>query len=387
MRQWQRLILAAGLSVHLWQTVVLVVPVLPSGSDFTFFFQAANSLNHGLSPYQDRTYNYPPLLAWLLKPLVPLGYLGARWIWFVLGQLAVALSAALLWRRLHVPAWILSLCLGLLSLAFRDALGLGQVGPWLLLCYTLAIIDHLGPAALAFGLGLKFLPGASLPVFAILGRWRDLGLALLAALLLTIGPTWFYPPLNIAKDNNYLLWTGVTNLFNFSASASFLRLLDWPRAASLPYRWGVSLRPMDLPLPITIGSVAIALALLLLGWALLALVPRPSLRWLLCATMAQTVIASPVAWSHYAVLYLPASALLVSHYWLLDRPRFFAALLATTGVHLIPVGVIHLYAAQFGWGRTGPAPIVLFLAALLAPCSGAVLFHLAWRIMRVPEPA
>src|SRR5258705_13992323 len=45
-------------------------------SDFRTFYAAADALAHGNSPYHTdtpRNYVYPPLIAWLLIPLLPLG--------------------------------------------------------------------------------------------------------------------------------------------------------------------------------------------------------------------------------------------------------------------------------------------------------------------------
>src|SRR5207249_3032779 len=71
--------------------------------DFREFFLAADAMRHGRDIYSVGVdgYLYPPLLAFLLVPLVPLGLIAATWIWLALNVVLLMGSSFLAVRMLR----------------------------------------------------------------------------------------------------------------------------------------------------------------------------------------------------------------------------------------------------------------------------------------------
>ncbi|MEI9976339.1 MAG: glycosyltransferase family 87 protein [Ignavibacteriota bacterium] len=116
------------------------MPVLiDAPADFLPYYQAAQHIVHGESPFLADGYIYPPLLAFLLTPLSPLDYVTARRTWFAVSQLLLIASAFLLWRRFGrdwaSACWI-AFVWGFGGAA-GEALAVGQVGP--LLVFLVAV--------------------------------------------------------------------------------------------------------------------------------------------------------------------------------------------------------------------------------------------------------
>ena len=101
---------------------------------------AARHVLRGESPFLAEGYIYPPLLALLMAPLGALGYLTARWVWFVFSQGCLLLAAWLVYRCLGRS--LLAACSVALmwagGRAAGEALGLGQLGPELALLVAIA---------------------------------------------------------------------------------------------------------------------------------------------------------------------------------------------------------------------------------------------------------
>src|ERR1700678_2086287 len=96
------LLIAFVATCALWyakQNIFDIIPT-PGPSDFRFYYDAAQHILHGESPFLTVEYIYPPLLACLLVPLAAFDYLTARWIWFIFSHASFLAAAFLLWRRL-----------------------------------------------------------------------------------------------------------------------------------------------------------------------------------------------------------------------------------------------------------------------------------------------
>ncbi len=60
------------------KTVVNVIPSLPVAADFNAYYNAARNIAAGHSPFNARSYIYPPLLAFVLTPFARLLYVTVR---------------------------------------------------------------------------------------------------------------------------------------------------------------------------------------------------------------------------------------------------------------------------------------------------------------------
>jgi hypothetical protein len=156
--------------------------------DFYEFFSAAEAMAQGLDPYAagGTGYIYPPLLAFLLVPLVPLGLTAATLVWMSLnlGVMGVcgSLGARETIRRMgRVPTAALLIVVTAISIAImsdklRNELVMGQSNLWMLLSWVLALVwldkrPVLAGAALGFGVNIKYLQIVALPYLLIRRRW------------------------------------------------------------------------------------------------------------------------------------------------------------------------------------------------------------------------
>ncbi len=104
--------------------------------DLAIFLQAAGKVLDGASPYvydADKTFAYPPVLAWLVAPLHPLDGSAAGFVWTVLSLVMVG---AALWL-LELRDWR---CYALVYvfLSTRSSIDLGTIEPLLLLAVAAA---------------------------------------------------------------------------------------------------------------------------------------------------------------------------------------------------------------------------------------------------------
>ena len=134
---WCFLILCAA-----WYTYDTILTQFPtnSGSDFEGYYSAARHVLHGRSPFLEDSYLYPPLLALLMAPLSAIGYLAARWVWFVFSQACLLWAAWLVYR--YLGRGLVAACLVALVWAGGrsggEAVGVGQLGPELALLLAIA---------------------------------------------------------------------------------------------------------------------------------------------------------------------------------------------------------------------------------------------------------
>ncbi|MHB0969316.1 MAG: glycosyltransferase family 87 protein [Thermoanaerobaculia bacterium] len=355
-----------------------------SPSDFSHYHDAARSMAAGQSPYAVHNFDYPPLVAMIVRPLAGYSYEDARAIWFLLNHVALLAAAFVAWRALGRglgAAAAVAAAWGLCGTAAEN-LVLGQIGPVILLLVALAgLIEPAGPLGVAAA--LKFFPGLALVREAFARRWVSFaaGLAVTAILIaLPLRSIAALPGPAFPASAGY--WMGTPALLNISLPAVAWRAVDPPRGKALPQNWVSGDNPKSLrPDPRgRFASVATSLIVLLAGAAAIAWRYRvTSCRTIeIGAWMALAILASPIAWYHYAVVLFPAIAAAGLE---LARSRRFpalAALVACAGVltwsHVFGAGK---YIATYGW--TAKEPLLLYAASVLAAAAAAGVFtSLVW---------
>lgn len=249
--------------------------VLTETGDFNDFYFAAEALRLGTDPYTSNRggYLYPPLIAWLLQPLVGLGLVGAGVAWgvvnFLLSVVCMALTSRLVAKTLRGPCdalnvgavWLASLALMLGPV--QSELEHGQTDAVVLLglCVGLVLIERL-PWLAGFAFGLSLLVKHHVVVFfvylLIRRRWRAaLGMllggllfAFLPALTIGFGTTAAY----LGRSYGYVfrLFGGegappgvnlhpITWELSISVTSTMARLFDGPGGASMAAVGGVTL--------------------------------------------------------------------------------------------------------------------------------------------------
>jgi alpha-1,2-mannosyltransferase len=382
---------------YLYRTVAIPLPSLgPAISDFWWYHQAAQAVLSGDSPYSVEDFAYPPLFAFLLTPLALVSYETARWIWFALSHGCLFLSAYLLWRVAGGDRLALLAVVGVWTFggAIAESLMLGQINPLLLLlvAFSWYLPPRLSAASVAAAAAVKIWPGTLLGSYAVLRQGRAFAagvamLAVLAALPWVLIALLLGPP-SIPPATHY--WMGTPAVFNFSAPAIALRILDRPTGTGrLPANWefGNSVHALRVPEPDRWVAVAVAAGILAAGLAALfwRAGPAPSdtpLPLVSGAIVALTLAASPVSWSHYQLLQYPGAALLLAR--LLRRREFRRATVLGglfLGLYQIPILGLGPYLATYGWTAANP-PLLWALTSLTPLCS-LVLFAVYLRELRV----
>lgn len=282
--------------------VILLVAGDTLGYDFRAYLDAARRLAAG-QPLYDLTvttsgavglFQYPPPVAVGLLPLVALpGDAPAVWIWtaLVVGSLVAAIAV------LPVRSWVRWTVLLVAGLTWPVlyAVKLGQVGPVLLLAFSLAwrwidLPASLG-AAIAAGTLMKLQPVLLVPWALVVGRWRAAAIALGAVVAISLAAT---VVTGIGAWHDY-----VTLITRVGAAVAT------PHAVS----------PGALALGLGLSTQAAALA----QWAAVAAVAAITLHaWFrrdavasLVVTAIASQVVSPLVWDHYAVVLLLPVALVL----------------------------------------------------------------------------
>jgi hypothetical protein len=299
---WPLAGLIAGIAAAIWAAklylTALKVYIQGAGAphDLAVFLQAAGKVMHGASPYAfdgDRTFAYPPFLAYLVAPLHPLSSSAAGIVWMLLSLAAVALA---LWL-LAVRDWR---CypLALVFLFTRSAIDLGTIEPLLLLTVaaTWRWRDRMLATASAAGAAivLKLFLWPLAVWLAITDRMKAAAAAVGLALALAI-VTW--AGIGFAGLGDY---PSVLHKLADHESTSSYSVVALGVRAHLPL------------LAARIVSVIVALALLAAAWW----VARDDRRTLrdrdvaaLTLCLAAALAASPIVWVHYFLLLLVPLAL------------------------------------------------------------------------------
>jgi hypothetical protein len=311
--------------------------------DLGVFLAAAGKVLHGASPYAfngDRTYAYPPLVALLAAPLHSFSVGVATFVW-TLGGLAAVCGAL----------WLLAVrdarcyALALVYPVTKSAVGLGTIGPLLLL--TVAIAWHwrdrvAGAVAAGAAVALKLFLWPLVPWLALTRRLRFVLFAVASALGLALIP-----------------WAAI-GLDGLRGYPGLLRHLSRDEATS---SYSVVALAVRAHLPESVGyvlSFVVAAALLFAAWRV-ARDERLSGSDRDVATLtlaiAAGLAASPIVWVHYFLLLLVPLAL--------ARPRLSVWWFVPFAYY--PLGE-HAWPAGDAW-KLGLA-LVTTLLLLAAPLAG-----------------
>ena len=300
---------AAGVIAAVWAVQIYVSKIdgafdaHQAPQDLGVFLSAAGKVLHGASPYGfngDQTFAYPPLLAVLVVPLHPLSAGVATLVWILISLAAIA---GALWL-LGVRDWR---CYALTAVypVTRSAVGLGTVGPLLLLAVAAAWHwrDRILAAGAAVGtaVALKLFLWPLAVWLALTGRLRaalaGIGLALGLALI----------PWSAIGFDGLRGYPGLLRHLSDDEATSSYSVVALAVRAHLPEAAGYAL-----------SLLAAALLLIVAGWIArderLSRLDRDVAA--LTLALAAALAASPIVWVHYFLLLLVPLAL--------TRPRLSA---------------------------------------------------------------
>jgi hypothetical protein len=317
-------------------------------NDLAIFLHAAGKVLHAASPYAyagDKTFAYPPLLAWLVAPLHPLGGTAAGVVWTVL---SLVLVAAALWL-LDLRDWR-CYALAFVFLFTQSAIDLGTIEPLLLLAVAAAwrwrdrVLETAGAVAVAVVLKLFLWPLAVW--LAVTRRLRAAVTAVVIAVALAL-VSW--AAIGFAGLGDY---AGVLRRLANDESTSSYSVVALGVRAHLPL------------LAARLIAVLATLALL----AAAAWVARDERRTprdrdvaALTLALAAALAASPIVWVHYFLLLLVPLALI--------RPRL--SLLWFVPFAFQPLG-------EAAWPAGDARKLGLALVATLL-ILGAAVVRPSWR--------
>ncbi|NJD27537.1 MAG: DUF2029 domain-containing protein [Chloroflexi bacterium] len=304
-----RIAYVAGLVLAIaWAAAIVLASAASNtlGFDFRAYYLAAERLLAGQPLYDPNAqatgsfglYFYPPPFALLLAPLTLLPEAVAVWGW----TLAMAVAAALAVALMPVPVrvrWIV-LLLAALSWPLVYAIKLGQVGPLVLLLFSLGWrwLDRPWPLGLSMGLGTiaKIQPALLVLWAVVAGRRRAAAIALVTVLALSAAATL------------------VTGPGAWLDEASLLSRVSRP--VLTPGAFGLGRLAFEAGTPETLATLIhyANLALVALVAVVAPLRATPAASYLVVAVASH--FASPVLWDHYAlVLLLPVAFLLARGWW------------------------------------------------------------------------
>lgn len=323
--------------------------------DLAVFLGAASKVLHGVSPYAfnaDQTYAYPPLLAFLVSPLQPLGPGIAALVW-TLVSLAAVIGA--LWL-LEVRDWR---CFALTGafLFTRSAVDLGTIGPLLLLALAVAwhwrgrLVEPAIAIGAAIALKLFLWPLVVWPL--VMRRLRASVASVGFALVLVLVP-----------------WA-VIGFDGLTGYARLLRRLSGEEATSSYSVIALAVRA-HLPEAAGVALSVIAAVTLLAAAAWIARDRQRARRdrdvAVLTLVLAAALAASPIVWVHYFLLLLVPLAL--------TRPRLSL-------LWFVPFA--YSWVGEAGWPAGNGTWLGIVLAATVIILGGSLLEVLArgWRL-RLP---
>ena len=321
---------------------------VPHQGDFFAYYYGAKVLNLGLPLYDTASMNeagrpdgyrfdrfgyaFPPLLAWLLRPLARLDFETARTVWFGLNCLFLIVSTLFLAGLADIDSWpgrAASLAGTLVMPAVLLSLSLGQINIFLLACLSAALVlalktsNRTAQAAAGFLVALaaavKLFPALLVLVFLLRRRWAALagsvigGLVFFATGLFFIcgweGYVAFFlekAPLLTTQDSVPInqsvwavmdrLWAGHEFIFSVLSQENYVTvfsrpLIDAPRAGY----WA--------------GALATLVILAVSAWVILRPPKSPqdsgfdlALDYSLALLAALAV--NPIVWTHYYSLAL-----------------------------------------------------------------------------------
>lgn len=367
-------------------------------TDFSRFVYAARSIKAGLSPYTVYDFDYPPLLAFLLVPIVDADLHNLNWFWFC-GNLATLITAAaVFWARFHKSpegAVAVAIVWGMLA-ATPQSLALGQLNP-LLLFLVVLWWPGTGKDSAARGIplglacALKLWPTSLLIVDIYRRSWRAVFAAgLLFVVLLTIPSIAIsYFLLGPTGPGSAWYWLGTPSLFNLSYTGWLLRLSELPNVGEpLPQSWVVGNTPSGLAAAgfqagssAKAGFVLVSLSLFVM---LLLLIRRRLCQIspvrLPALMISATLAVAPLVWAHYYMLNYPALSLLLADALKRRRKgRILCLLLLAVFLTWLPTMGIDAYINRFA--STYAWPALLWAITTLPFLANIALFM---DLLRVP---
>lgn len=310
------------------------------GYDYQAYLTAAQRLLSG-EPLYDRSidvagpfaiYLYPPPFAVAFVPFALLPPAAGVWIWVAMCVAMTVAAIAILPTRPSVR-WVILLLAGL-DWPVVYAIKLGQVGPLLLLAFSLGWRLLLSERALgvvgAAGALVKVQPTLLFGWALLTGRWRMI-VAGMAAGALVVAVT-----LPVVGPGSWLDY--VQTLGRVSAPVTTPRIVT---AGAIAYQAGLSE-----PLANAIQVVAVGLTVIV--WAYAS--RRRSADVGYVTTVVASQLLSPLLWDHYAMLLLLPVA------WFLEHRRRWAVLIPlATSIPLLPVTPPIAYPVVFLVCLLGPA--------------------------------
>jgi len=369
--------------------------------DQIVYLRAGDAILHGVSPYSEATWNYPPIVGYLFAPLAALPYVTAAWLWLAVQHVCLLAAAVWTWRAMRSQrgaTWAVALTWTAAG-AIEPQLREGQINVVLLvlLCFVMwppARREGVAAAALGAAAAIKIWPGLLWAGDFMLRRWRRLALGLawcgaLVALPLALMALSTEGPLRPQKT----AWLGTPAFLDFSLPAVVLRLRDpiVPGAELLPTMWvnGNQIDKLQLSPADERAAAVTAIAVLAVGLGLVYLrlrrIPRedaPALSAPVAAALiALALLAAPISWPHHQVVQLPGTAALAIEL-LRRRSHGLLALLAVA--FLVPqwtyTVVMGPYLATYGAQAT--APVTAWALTTLPAAAMAVLFGLHLEALR-----
>lgn len=170
--------------------------------DWGHFYYAAEALSAGESPYLAgrRGYIYPVTFAWLIQPLVGLGFEASAAVWIGLMGLASAVSLGLMFvfvkalpERASTAGWALLVAFVLVGDKFTSVLKNAQTDGLLLVCFVFALLairrfPIAAGLAIALAACVKYHALIFVVLFCVRGRWRAGAAAGLGFVALVLAP-------------------------------------------------------------------------------------------------------------------------------------------------------------------------------------------------------
>lgn len=303
------------------------------GYDFQAYSEAAGRLLKGERLYDPGVdvaggfaiYLYPPPFALAVTPYALLAEPVATLAWTATLLVAFLAGVALMPVRPMVR-WAVIL-LASIDWPFLYSIKLGQVGPILFLLFAagwrwIGRPSHLG-SAIGLGALVKLQPILLLGWAGLLGKWRAIGVAAvvivaagLASVVVGGVQPWIDYPAILGRVSSPL-----TTPHNFT-----------PGAIAFQHGAGATVA----------GAIQVA-TLALVGVVVLVTTRRRELTASYQIAVVGSQLASPLLWDHYAMLLLLPVA------WLLDRGRWWAALVpVATSIALVGVMPSWIYPLVFG---------------------------------------
>ena len=187
--------------------------------DLRVYYDAAGKLLAGESPYHEAFglssgfYKYSPAAAWFFVPLHVLGWMGARFFYYLVLVAAIAYGLPRLTDRIgrlhgfanRKQGWVIALVALLLAGHLSRELFLGNVN-WFLMLLTLgsffALERYPVRSGILLGVALAFKPhfAVLLPWYVLRRRWKELGVA-----MATLAALFFAPAMFMGWDANTAL--------------------------------------------------------------------------------------------------------------------------------------------------------------------------------------